>query len=260
VHPIAFHIGKLSVHWYGVFLATAFLVGLWTASRRAPLTGVAPGKISDAMIWLMVGAVVGARILYVATYWRESFAGHPWWEVFMIQRGGLVYYGGLVGASLACILYVRLQKLPLWKVGDIFAPSVALGYVFGRIGCLMNGCCYGRACSLPWAITFPANETGGAPAGVPIHPTQIYDSILNLVLYGGLAWLYRRKKFDGQVFATYLMGYAITRSIVEIFRGDYNEAHRHAGLTPGHLVSVAIFAVGVAFWMALRKPVRSENR
>jgi len=160
--------------------------------------------------------------------------------MFMVWRGGLVYYGGLVGASLGFILYARLKKLPLWKGADILAPSIALGYVFGRIGCLMNGCCYGRVCELPWAIQFPNNPMHGTSSmlrvwlgatdrSLPVHPTQIYESLLNLALYAGLAWLYRRKKFDGQVFATYLVCYAILRSFVEMFRGDYPEYQRHFG-------------------------------
>lgn len=253
MHSIAFQLGALKIHWYGILLALGFLAGLWTAGLRAPRAGIAPEKISDAGVWLIVGAVLGARVLYVVTYWRDSFAGEPIWEIFMLQKGGLVYYGGLIGAALACILFCRRQKLALWKVADIFAPSIALGYVFGRLGCLMNGCCFGRACELPWAIKFPANVNGGPPAGVPLHPTQIYDSLLNLGLYLGLTWLYRRKKFDGQVFAVYLLCYAVTRSIVETFRGDYSEAHRHAGFTPAHLVSVGIFATGVILFALLRR-------
>lgn len=250
MHPIAFHLGPLAVHWYGVLLAMGFLTGLWTAGRRAPLTGIAPEKISDAGLWLVVGAVLGARILFVATYWRESFSAQPLTEIFMVQRGGLVFYGGLLGGALACILFCRRQKLALWKVADVLAPSIALGYVFGRLGCLMNGCCFGRECPLPWAIHFPADHTTG---GDPVHPTQIYDSLLNLGLYLALAWLYRRKKFDGQVFAAYFMCYAVTRSIVEVFRGDYSEAHRHAGLTPGQLVSLGIFTAGLVMFFVLRK-------
>jgi phosphatidylglycerol:prolipoprotein diacylglycerol transferase len=250
VHPIAFHLGPLTVHWYGILLATAFLLGLWTAARRAPRTGIAPEKISDIGLWLIIGAVIGARGLYIVSYWRESFAGQPFWEIFMIQRGGLVYYGGLIGASLACIIYCRRHKLALWKVADVLTPSIALGYVFGRIGCLMNGCCFGRACELPWAIRFPADHSTG---GTPLHPTQIYDSLLSFALYAGLAWLYRHKKFDGQVFVTYLLCYAITRSIVEAFRGDYSEVHRHAGLTPAHLVSIGIFVTGLALFFFLRQ-------
>lgn len=237
-------------------MALAFLAGLWTASRRAQRDGITPEKILDIGPWLIVGAIAGARLFYVATYWdtlmdRPLFPQAPWTEIFMVQRGGLVYYGGLMGAALACILFARIKQLPLWKLADILAPSIALGYVFGRIGCLLNGCCYGRVCSLPWAIHFPpGHET--YPNGV--HPTEVYDSLLNLLLYAALAWLYRRKQFDGQVFAVYLLCYALTRSFVEMFRGDYTSAHLHDGLTPAHLVSIGIFAAGLALIRLLPRP------
>jgi len=235
-------------------VAVAFLLGLWTASRRAPQSGINGERIVDLGPWLILGAILGARAFYVVSYWREEFAGKPISEIFMIQHGGLVFYGGLLGATLAGITYVRVRALPLWKVADILAPSVALGYVFGRIGCLFNGCCYGRMCDLPWAIRFPSeHETHGQP----VHPTQIYDSLLNLGLYLALAWFYRRKKFDGQVFAVYLMGYAVTRSFVEIFRGDYPAEHLYRGLTPAHLLSIGIFAAGaILFWTLQQRTVK----
>lgn len=251
VHPIAFKLGPLTIHWFGIMIALAFLAGMWTAVRRAPRAGIAGEHIADLVVpWLLLGGVLGARLLYIATYWRDSFAGQPWTEIFMIQRGGLVFYGGLIGASLACILFARVKKLPLWKLADIFAPSVALGSMFGRIGCLMNGCCYGRECHLPWGIQFP---DGHATSGVTVHPSQMYDALLNLALYLGLAWLFRRRKFDGQIFAIYLMCYAVTRSIAEAFRGDYNDAHLHSGLTPAHVVGLGIFAAGAAFYFILKK-------
>ena len=154
MHPIAFHLGPLTIHWYGVMIALAFLAGLWTATRRARRENIPGENIADMTLWLMVGAILGARIVYVTTYWKDEFANQPFSEVFMIQHGGLVYYGGLIGATLAGFIYIRWKKLPLWKIADVLAPSIALGSVFGRIGCLLNGCCYGRACDLPWAITF----------------------------------------------------------------------------------------------------------
>ena len=224
-------------------IAVAFLAGLWTATRRGVTVGIAREDIGDITLWLMVGAIVGARTVYVLTYWQDEFAHGPISEIFMIQHGGLVYYGGLIGASLAGGLAIRWKKLPLWKTADVLAPSIALGSVFGRIGCLLNGCCYGRPCTLPWAIRFPADHPTG---GVPVHPTELYDAGLNLLLYGFLAWLFGHKKFEGQVFATYLLCYALTRSTVELFRGDYNVAHQHFGLTPAQLVSVPIFFTGLA--------------
>ena len=241
----------MTVHWFGICIALAFLTGLWTATRRAPLAGIPGEQIADLVVpWLLLGSVLGARVLYIVTYWRESFAGQPWIEVFMIQRGGLVYYGGLIGASLVVILYARWKKIPLWKLADVLTPSIALGSMFGRIGCLMNGCCFGRSCELPWAIRFADDHS---TQGLPVHPTQIYDALLNLTLYLGLAWLFRRRKFDGQIFAAYLICYAVTRSIVEAFRGDYNDAHLHNGLTPAHLVSLASLTAGTVLFFVLHR-------
>jgi phosphatidylglycerol---prolipoprotein diacylglyceryl transferase len=253
VHKVAFHLGSWPVYWYGVLVALGFLAGLWTASRRGQIRGLSSEQILDVGPWLILGAVVGSRALYVISYWRQEFAGQPWLSILNIRQGGLVFYGGLIGASVSTILYLRWKQLPLWKVADAFAPSIALGACFGRLGCLMNGCCYGRPTSLPWGIRFPADhETQGAP----VHPTEIYDSLLNLALYAGLAWLYRRKRFDGQVFATHLVGYALIRSFVELFRGDYSAASYLLGghLTPGQFVSAGIACAGLILWWKLPRP------
>jgi phosphatidylglycerol---prolipoprotein diacylglyceryl transferase len=247
VHRIAFEIGPLTVTWFGILVASGFMAGLWTASRRALRDGVDPDTIIDLGIWLLVGTIVGARTLYVISYWNESFAGRPWTEIFMVQHGGLVYYGGLIGASLACCVFAAVKKLPLWRLADILAPSIALGSFLGRWGCFMNGCCYGKPTSMPWGIQFPpeARDVGNNTYPNHVHPTEIYDSLLNLALYLFLAWLFRRKRFHGQVFAVYLICYAVLRSFVELFRGDYTPAHYWGGLTPGQIVSIGIILVGL---------------
>jgi len=248
VHKIAFQLGNFTIYWYGVLVALGLLAGLWTAGRRAPLSGIRSETVIDLGPWLILGTIVGARSLYVLSYWREGFANRPLWQLFNIRGGGLVFYGGLIGASLACILYVRFKKLPLWKIADVLAPSIALGHSFGRIGCLMNGCCYGRACDLPWAVHFPDNHP---TQGAGVHPTQIYEAALNLALYAALGWLYRRKKFDGQIFAAYLVLYAVLRTFVEFFRGDYTANYLHGQATPGQVLSIPIFAAGVLLWWVL---------
>jgi phosphatidylglycerol:prolipoprotein diacylglycerol transferase len=257
VHPIAFHVGSFPVHSYGVMIALAFIAGLWTATRRARHEKISGEHIADITLWLMAGGMIGARIVYVATYWREEFADQPFSEIFMIQHGGLVYYGGLIGATIAGIIFIYWKKLPLWKTADVLAPSIALGNVFGRIGCLLNGCCFGRVCAAPWAVRFPNNSyawnqhyqqglVGEHDLSLPVHPTEIYDALLNFAVYVFLAWLFRHKKFDGQIFATYLLCYAVTRSFVEYFRGDYTNLHYHLGLTPAQWISVPIFVAGLA--------------
>jgi phosphatidylglycerol:prolipoprotein diacylglycerol transferase len=256
VQKVAFHLGDLTIAWYGVFVALGFLVGFWTASRRARLARISPEQVLDLGPWLIVGSILGARALYVLSYWREEFAKDPL-EIIMIHHGGLVYYGGLLGASLAFIIYAKWKRLPLWSLADVLAPSIALGYAFGRIGCLMNGCCYGRECSLPWAIHFPEGHPT-YPHGV--HPTEIYDSLLSLGLYAFLAWLFRRRHFDGQVFATYLVIYAVLRSLVESFRGDYPVRYLGGWATPAQLVSLFILAAGVLLFRFLPRSREAQKK
>ena len=215
----------------------------------------------DFAPWLIVGVIIGARTLHVISYWKERFANEPWTEIFMIHHGGLVFYGGFIGACLATILYARRKKVPLWKFADVLAPSIALGHAFGRIGCLMTGCCFGKVCSLPWAIHFPvghATHPSDSP-GIGVHPTQIYESVLNFSLYLFLAWLFRRKKFDGQIFAAYLVCYAVVRSFVETFRADYDpsEYFFNGVISPGQFVSIGIFAAGLILFWILRSPRRA---
>ena len=271
MHPIAFQLGSLTVRWYGVMIALAFLFGLGTAMLRARREKIPGEKIADVVLWLMIGGILGARIVYVTTYWQEEFASQPFAEVFMIQHGGLVYYGGFIGATIAAMIYIRWKKLPLWKVADVLTPSVALGSAFGRAGCLLNGCCYGRPVNLPWAIRFPNGSAawtqqfqqrlpgvGPNTPALPVHPTEIYDGLLNLALYVFLAWLFRRKRFDGQIFATYLLCYAVTRSFVEYFRGDYTNLHYHLGLTPAQWIGVPMFITGLTLAAFLSR--RSEPK
>ena len=257
MHKIAFELGPVTATWYGILVAFGFLAGIWTASRRGLRSGFQAETIFDLGPWLLIGAIVGARGLYVISYWQEDFAGKPIWEIFKIYHGGIVFYGGLIGASLACVIYTQYRKLPLWRVADVLAPSIALGSVWGRFGCLMNGCCYGRPTDLPWAIHFPTDHP---TLGGPVHPTEIYDSLLNLVLYLILAWLFRRKKFDGQVFGCFLIGYAAFRSFVEQFRGDYGPAHYLAGLlTPAQVVSIGIALAGVLLLLWRSRPAPTET-
>jgi phosphatidylglycerol:prolipoprotein diacylglycerol transferase len=268
VHKIAFILGPVTVSWYGVFVAAGFLFGLWNASRRALRAGIEPEAIFDCGTWLLLGAVAGARIFYVVSYWPDIVASardynhSPFLEILMVQHGGLVYYGGLMGSSAACIAFSRWQKLPLWKLADILAPGVALGSFFGRWGCLMNGCCYGRPTTMPWGIQFPPDHPTYPHF---VHPTEIYDSMLNLGLFAGLAWFYRRRKFDGQVFALYLICYALLRSLVEYFRGDYPPREMTGWATPAQLVSIGTLAAGVLLWVFLPRgkiltPAQTERK
>jgi phosphatidylglycerol:prolipoprotein diacylglycerol transferase len=248
MHPVAFEIAGWRVHWYGILVVAGFVAGLWTASRRGLRHGLAPELVADVGFWLMAGAIVGARLFHVISYWQEEFAGRPVWELFAIHHGGLVFYGGLVGASAATIVYARVKGVRLWNLADALAPSIALGQAFGRIGCWTNGCCYGRATALPWGIQYPEDHL---THGARVHPTQFYEAGFDLVLYGVLVWCHRQRRFEGQVFALYLMAYAVLRFGVEFLRGDYDRFYLGGWATPAQVVGVFVFGAGVVlYWRA----------
>ncbi len=253
--PIAFSIGGFQVHWYGIFAAAGCLIGLWTAERRGRLGGLKTMATFDLGPWLIVGALLGARLLFVTTH-PEHFQDKGWFEWFNIREGGLVWYGGLLGAMAATSLYVYLKKISLWQLADALAPSIPLGHAFGRLGCFLTGCCYGSPSDAPWAVQYPE-----AHATHPewVHPTQLYSAGVNFGLYLGLAYFYRRKAFDGQIFALYLSSYAVLRLVVEAYRGDYPSP---GPLTPGQFVSLLILpvALGLYYWRhRSRKPAKAAT-
>jgi phosphatidylglycerol:prolipoprotein diacylglycerol transferase len=255
---IALKVGSITIYWYGILVAAGFLAAIWTAARRGKKIGVDPAIIYDHGPWLLLGSIVGARILHVISYWEKEFAGKPIWEIFMVQNGGLVFYGGFIGACLTTIIYSRVKKIPLWRLADVLTPSISLGHAFGRVGCFMTGCCYGKTCALPWAVRYPASHE---TRGEPVHPTQLYEAGLNLGLYFFLAWLFGRRKFDGQVFAAYLICYAGLRSIVEVYRSDYAPSELFFGtLTPAHMISAGLIVAGVVLFAVLPKLKNSAPR
>jgi phosphatidylglycerol:prolipoprotein diacylglycerol transferase len=218
MHPVLFSWGSISIFSYGLLIAAGFLIGVALARREASRVGIDPERMTDLGFYIVVAALVGSRLLYVLTN-PSHYLAHPL-EILMIWKGGLVFYGGFLGALATALVYVRRKGLPVWGTADVIAPSIAFGQFLGRLGCFFAGCCYGKACELPWAVTFRHPETL-APAGVPLHPTQLYSAAGNLMIFFFLMLLRKRKKWDGQVFWTYVFLYAVIRSIVEIFRGDF---------------------------------------
>jgi len=250
VHPVAFQIGGLTIHWYGILLATGFMLGLWTAGRRGMKIGLNAEDLSNLVLWIFISGIVGAKLLYVINEGGPNKA----LKDLLFERSGLVFHGALIGASAAIIIFTRLKKMPVWATFDALAPSIALGHAFGRIGCFTTGCCFGKTCELPWAVTFPAGHPTNPHA---VHPTQIYESTLNFALYAGLAWLFRHRKFDGHVFAAYLVGYAFIRFGIEFLRAD-PRGNTLAGLAPGQLISIGLLIGGGILWAKLRTtPLKS---
>jgi phosphatidylglycerol:prolipoprotein diacylglycerol transferase len=218
MHPVLVPIGRLTIYTYGFFVALGFLAGILLARTEAKRLGEDPAKISDLFFYVLIAAIVGSRLFYVGTD-PGKYLENPL-EIFKLWSGGLVFYGGFIGGLIGAIVYIRKKGMELWRTSDMLAPSIAAGQFLGRIGCFFAGCCYGKQCELPWAVTFTHPATL-APMGVALHPTQLYSAMANLSIFAILWRLRVRKKYDGQLFWTYTFLYGVGRALVEIFRDDY---------------------------------------
>jgi phosphatidylglycerol:prolipoprotein diacylglycerol transferase len=221
MHPILFETGPFTIYSYGVLLAAAYLLGLQLALTRARRRGLDAQRVMDLGIWIIISALVGAKLLLLIVDFRQ-FSADPR-ELVALARSGGVFYGGLIGGVTVALWYMRRHALPLWTTTDVFAPGIALGHVVGRLGCLMAGCCFGRATSVPWAITFhdPAAAANLTPLGVPLHPTQLYEAGAEALIFAIVLLLERRGRgFPGRTFWSYMLLYGVSRFIIEFYRGD----------------------------------------
>jgi phosphatidylglycerol:prolipoprotein diacylglycerol transferase len=220
MYPRLFEIGPITVYTYGVLLAAAYLLGLRVAMVRARNRGLDATRVLDLGIYIIISALLGAKLLLLVTDF-QTFRNDPR-ELLTLARSGGVFYGGLILA--VSLWYIRRVGLPLWTTCDVFAPGIALGHVVGRFGCLFAGCCYGKPTSKPWGITFTdpfAAANVGTPLGIPLHPTQLYEAGAELlILIVLLATEKRGRPYPGRTFWLYMLLYAISRYIIEIFRGD----------------------------------------
>src|SRR6202047_3364500 len=224
MYPRLFDLGPITVYTYGVLLAAAYLLGLKFAMVRAQARGLDPVRILDLGIYIIISALIGAKLLLLVTDFR-SFRSDPH-ELLTLARSGGVFYGGLILAVSVALWYIRRAGPPVWTTCDVFAPGIALGHVIGRFGCFFAGCCYGRPTTMPWGITFTdpfAAANVGTPLGVPLHPTQLYEAGAELlILLLLLATERSGRRFAGRTFWLYMLLYAISRFIIEFFRGDDN--------------------------------------
>ncbi len=225
MYPILIDFGRFKLHSYGLMLFLAFAVGIYIAYRRGRRAGLAEGLVLDISTAVIISGLIGARALYVLTHLNE-FRGR-WIDIISpiqsdgsIGYAGLVLLGGVLFALATSLFIAWLRDAPLLKLLDVFAPSIALGVGIGRIGCFLNGCCFGLPTKLPWGMVFPA----GTPAGSVfphqhIHPTQLYASIYGFALFAVLLLLERRyKKFEGYTFSLLLIGYGLLRFLNEMIR------------------------------------------
>jgi phosphatidylglycerol:prolipoprotein diacylglycerol transferase len=259
MHPTLFRIpifGGLAIHTYGVLLAIGFLSAVGFCVHQARRHGEDPQRILDLCFYILLAAIVGSRLYFVMIDW-SYFAEHPK-QIFNISGGGLVFYGGAIGGILTAIFFMKRWKMPIWRTCDLMATAIPIGIFFGRLGCFSAGCCYGRETHLPWAVTFTNPETLARP-NVPLHPTQLYASLDAAILFVALILLQRVKRFHGQIFCAFLIGYAFLRYVVEEpFRGDARGAAL-GGVSVSVATGVPILLAGVALMIILGLRARSAR-
>lgn len=251
MHPILVEFGNWPVYSYGVLLAASYLAALQLAVVRGRRVGLDGSRIMDLGIYIIIAALVGAKLMLLIVDF-DYFVSQPDQLLSLVRAGG-VFYGGLLAALVVGLLLARRYQLPAWTTADLAAPGIALGHVIGRFGCLLAGCCYGRPTDVSWAITFTdpvAAANVGTPLGIPLHPTQLYDAGAELLILILLLVTERRgRPFPGRTFWLYILLYAISRFIVEIYRGD--DRGTMLGLSTSQFISVVLvpLAIGMLIWL-----------
>jgi phosphatidylglycerol---prolipoprotein diacylglyceryl transferase len=259
VRPILFHIGSLPIRSYGLMMAIAFLVGIWVARRRAVARGYDPDVIIDLSVVVIIVSILGARLAYVLVRWPHyvnDIAG-----IFRIWEGGLALYGGVIAGTVAGLWFFHRRGINIWAGADIVAPSLALGVAIGRIGCFLNGCCFGNACEAPWGVVFPPDSLAGMTSpGVHVHPTELYESALALLIFAILIAVDRRRHFDGFLLWLFVLLLAVARFFIDPLRHyDTESIALSLGsfqMTNNQAVGIGLVVVAVLFMIRLSRRSR----
>lgn len=258
--PKLIEFGGFYLPTYGVMVALGFLAGLWVTSRLGQKVGIDGEKISNLAISCALAGLLGAKLMMFVFEW-DRYVENPslFFSLETLQAAG-VYQGGFILAFIAAVFLIRNYKLPPLLTMDAFAPGIAIGHAIGRLGCLAAGCCWGGRCDRPWAITFTdysAYEITGVPLGIPLHPTQIYESVFNLVLFFFLYRLFLKRPAPGTVIGLYLVAYSVGRFFMEFFRDHAQELIGPFSNT--QWISIAIAIVGFLILWFYARPTASSR-
>ena len=239
MHPELLHIGPLTIYTYGFMMATAFLVCYLILKSEITKRGDDPEVASNIIFWGATGGIIGAKVFYMIEF-HQDFIQDPLGMIF--SGAGLVFHGGLIGGTIAVVAVILLARKPLGEYADFIGPALLIGQGIGRIGCFFAGCCHGEACNLPWAVTFPY---ASPPANFPVHPTQLYETLINFSLFFLLVKYVRprTRQYPGIIFAIYMMLAGTERFFLEFIRVNPRVAW---GLSSAQFTSVGIFAAGLA--------------
>ncbi|MBM3331018.1 prolipoprotein diacylglyceryl transferase [candidate division WOR-3 bacterium] len=256
--PTVLRLGNLHIYSYGVMLFISFVCGIAIVEHRAKKFGVDPKKVTDLALWVLLAVVIGSRLFYVAFHWSEF--SNDLIAIIAFWRGGLaglMFYGGFLGGIIAGVLFVWLNKLPVRRLMDAVAPAIMLGEGFTRIGCFLNGCCFGGHTSSPFGVVFPPESPAGATfLGQPIHPTQLYSSAAGFALFLLALWLERRQLRPGVLAAILLIFYSLFRFGIDFVRYYENSAN----LWGNQVVALGLTALGVVLLILfLRWPAKGAS-
>ena len=264
MYRILFTIGSFSIYSYGVMIASAFIAAILFAMKEAKKSGEDPERILDISLYVILGALIGGRLGYVLTY-IDYYVKDPV-KILYFRQGGLSFLGGFLVAYFLCWLYVKRTKISFWKYADIAAPSIALGIGIGRIGCFLNGCCFGVV-SENYGIKFPSLHMPpvylqqlndgliayGSSCTVPVIPTQIFSSLYGFLIFFILLWMKKYKKYDGFLLLSFFVLYSISRFTVEFFRFYENNYKVFNLLTISQTIVLGVILVSLVFMNILKK-------
>ena len=261
MHPRLFTTEYFTLYTFGIFLAGGFFAALWYLMRGVRRENLDSNRMASLGLWLIIGGVLGGKALMVLRTLPDYLANpSDLWSLATLQSAG-DFYGGFLGAlTCSVIFFARNPDLPRWLIADLCGPAIALGQGIGRMGCFMAGCDYGTPTNLPWAIVFrdpEANAINGTPLGMPLHPVQLYESLTCLLLFFFLAWLTRRKRFEGQIILAYTILYAGARFLIEFVRGDADRGFIFGDwLSTSQFIAIVAILVTVPLWFRQRQRAR----
>jgi len=252
MHPIIIELGPITIYSYGLMVAIAYLSGIYVARIEATRKDIKIDLVYDLLFYLTIGSVIGARLYYLLLFNPSSIIKNPV-SIFKIWQGGLAIHGAILGGMVTGLLFSRFRRVPFWRLADLIAPSIILGQAIGRIGCFLNGCCYGVATHSIFGVRFPEGSLPDiAYNGLAVHPAQLYELILNLIGFFALWSMRRRIKFDGGLFLLYLMIYSCARIMVSGLRGD-NLYIWGTGIGMAQVVSSAIFVIALIVFIKRKR-------
>ncbi|HPZ08009.1 MAG TPA: prolipoprotein diacylglyceryl transferase [Candidatus Eremiobacteraeota bacterium] len=231
-------IGPFDIYTYAVVLVIGFIIGLTWALKYSKPEDVKPETVMDLSICILIGGIIGARFIHVLINYQEYSIRDPV-KIINFREGGLAWYGAVLGAIIGGIIFARISRILFWKLADICSAPVMLGLAIGRIGCFLNGCCYGKPTNLPWGVEFPDVY----PPGVSRHPTQIYEALLDIGIFYILNLINKKKKFHGEIFCYFIGLYSIARFIVEFYREWFSSIPAIMHLNLAQITSLLLIIV-----------------